>query len=36
VDGQFVVDTAYPAILKDKLEKAVLAEKKEIVVKIRD
>lgn len=37
VDGQIVIDTAYPAIIKEKLEKAVLDGKKEvIIVKIRD
>lgn len=36
VDGQVVVDTSYPAIIKRKVEEAVLAAKKEIVIKIRD
>lgn len=36
VDGQFIVDTAFPAIIKEKVEEAVLAGKKEIVIKIRD
>lgn len=36
VDGQIVIDTAYPAIIKQKVEEAVLTGKKEIVIKIRD
>ncbi|MBH8601197.1 N-acetylmuramoyl-L-alanine amidase [Thermoactinomyces sp. CICC 23799] len=36
VDGQFIVDTAYPAKIKDSVEKAVLVQKKEILIKIRD
>jgi N-acetylmuramoyl-L-alanine amidase len=36
VNGAFVVDTAYPAIIKEKVEKAVLDQADEITIKKRD
>ncbi|MGX9706809.1 N-acetylmuramoyl-L-alanine amidase family protein [Laceyella tengchongensis] len=36
VNGAFVVDTAYPAIIKEKVEKAVLDQADEIIIKKRD
>lgn len=35
IDGQVVVDTAYPAIIKQKVEEAIENEKGEIIIKIR-
>jgi N-acetylmuramoyl-L-alanine amidase len=35
VNGAFVVDTAYPAIIKEKVEKAVLDQADEIIIKKR-
>lgn len=35
VDGETIVDTSYPAIIKNAVEKAILDEKSEIVVRIR-
>lgn len=36
IDGQVVVDTAYPAIIKENVEKAVCDGKKEVIVRMRD
>lgn len=36
VDGQIVIDTAYPAIIKENVEKAVIDGKKEVIVRMRD
>lgn len=36
VNGAFVVDTAYPAIIKEKVEKAVLDQADEITIKKRE
>lgn len=36
IDGETVVDTAYPAIISQKVEEAIFSRKNEILIKIRD